>query len=211
MNAGSRCQTEAKPGFDMPNAQPEGMVWIRGNTFRMGSDSHYLEKRPSHDVAVNGFWIDRHVVTNSDFAGFIAATGYVSFAERPLDPALYPDARPELLKPGSAVFQMPDRASLPSDMHDWWAYLPGADWRHPEGPGSTVQGREREPVVHVAFEDAAAYAAWEGKDLPTEAEWEFAARGGLDGATFCWGEELMPNGRWMANTWQGEFPWQNHA
>jgi formylglycine-generating enzyme len=187
----------------------DGMARIAPGAFRMGSDTNYPEERPAHEVTVDGFWIDRCAVTNADFSAFVAATRYVTFAERPLDPALYPGAKPELLKPGSAVFCLPNRPLRPRDVRDWWEYVPGADWRHPEGPGSSIAGREREPVVHVAFEDANAYAAWAGKDLPTEAEWEFAARGGLEGAEFCWGDEFTPGGRWMANTWQGEFPWQN--
>jgi formylglycine-generating enzyme required for sulfatase activity len=185
------------------------MAQIAGGTFRMGSDARYPEERPVHNVTVDDFWIDRFAVTNADFAWFIAATGYVTFAERPLDPALYPGAVPELLKPGSAVFRMPTPDAA-TGYARWWAYPPGANWRHPDGPDSTIQGREREPVVHVGFEDAAAYAAWGGKNLPTEAEWEFAARGGLDSAAFCSGEEFT-DGRWMTNTWQGEFPWQNQA
>ena len=161
----------------------------------MGSDVHYPEERPAHDVTVDGFWIDRYAVTNAGFGAIAAATGYVTFAERPLDPALYPGAKPELLKPGNAVFRMPARPVRPRDLRNWWEYVPGADWRHPEGPGSTTEGRDDEPVVHVAFEDAAVYAAWAGKDLPTEAEWEFAARGGLDGAAYCWGEEFTPDDR----------------
>jgi formylglycine-generating enzyme len=139
----------------------------------------------------------------------VTATGYVSFAERPPDPTLYIGAKPELLAAGSAVFNMPAHPVPLCNIADWWAYVPGADWRHPEGPASTIVGRERDPVVHVAFEGAIAYAAWAGKDLPTEAEWEFAARGGLDGAAFCWGDDFAPDGQHMANTWQGQFPWQN--
>ena len=162
-----------------------------------------------HTVTVSGFWMDTHTVTNAEFAKFVRATGYRTVAERPLDPALYPGAQPELLKPGSAVFVMPTGRVDMDDTHSRWAYVPGANWRHPEGPASTLEGREQEPVVHIAFEDAAAYAAWTGKELPTEAEWEFAARGGLDGALFCWGNEFTPGGRYMANTWQGQFPFHD--
>jgi len=145
----------------------DGMARIAGGAFRMGSDANYPEERPAHKVTVDGFWIDRHAVTNADFAEFVADTGYVTFAERPLDASLYPGARPEMLVPGSAVFRMPTRPLRPRDLRDWWEYVSGANWRHPEGPDGAIAGREREPVVHVAFEDAAAYAAWAGKDLPT--------------------------------------------
>ena len=187
------------------------MWWIGGGTFRMGADQAYPEEAPAHAVTVSGFWMDEHTVTNEAFAAFVAATGYRTVAERPLDPALYPGADPMLLKPGSAVFFMPRGPVSMNDVRSRWAYVPGADWRHPEGPASSLEGRAREPVVHVAFEDAEAYAAWAGKALPTEAEWEFAARGGLDGAMFCWGDEFMPGGRFMANTWQGRFPFRDEG
>jgi sulfatase modifying factor 1 len=187
----------------------EGMVWIPGGTFLMGSDRHYPEERPAHRVSVDGFWMDAHAVTNDEFARFVAATGYVTVAERAPDPADYPGAKPELLVPGSAVFPKPARRVDLRNPYEWWAYVPGADWRHPLGPDSSIDGLGDHPVVHVAYEDALAYARWAGKDLPTEAEWEFAARGGLDGATYAWGDEFLPGGRIMANTWQGEFPIQN--
>lgn len=190
---------------------PAGMVRIPGGSFLMGSDRHYPEERPQHRAGVDGFWMDETAVTNAAFAAFVAATGHVTVAERPLDPALYPGARPGMLVPGALVFRMTDGPVDTSVIAHWWHWTPGAQWRHPEGPGSTIAGREDHPVVHVAYEDAEAYARWAGKDLPTEAEWECAARGGLDGAEFAWGEELAPGGVHVANTWQGPFPWRNFA
>src|SRR3954454_2411826 len=185
------------------------MVHVPGRTYAMGAVGFYPEEAPVHEADVEGFWIDVHPVTVEQFRDFVETTGYVTVAERELDPALYPDADPELLVPGALVFR---KARAPVDMrdvHNWWAYVPGAFWRRPEGPGSSTAGRRRHPVTQVAYEDAEAYAAWAGKALPTEAEWELAARGGLEGATFAWGDEETPDGRPMANTWQGEFPWQN--
>jgi formylglycine-generating enzyme len=185
------------------------MVHLAGGTFRMGSESFYPEEGPIREMTVGDFWIDRHPVTVAEFRRFVKATGYVTLAEREPERADYPDADPELLVPGSLVFH---KTAGPVDLRDfrnWWSYVPGAQWRHPEGPDSTLHGRERHPITHVAYEDALAYARWAGKELPTEAEWEYAARGGLEGATFAWGNEFAPKRRMMANTWQGEFPWQN--
>jgi sulfatase modifying factor 1 len=193
----------------MVAAQMKNMVRIPGGVFKMGSNDFYSEERPTHNVEVDGLWMDEHPVTVTEFRTFVKATGYVTLAERPLDAADYPDAEPDLLVPGSLVFDSPGHPVDLRDASNWWTYRPGAQWRYPEGPGSTLHGRDRHPVTHIAPEDAEAYATWIGKTLPTEAEWEFAARGGLDGATFVWGNEFAPKGKMMANTWQGEFPWQN--
>jgi formylglycine-generating enzyme required for sulfatase activity len=175
----------------------------------MGSDAHYPEEAPAHQVSVEGFWMDRAPVTNAQFLKFVKATGHSTLAERPADPALYPDALPERLVPSSIVFVPPAAPAGLGDPYRWWQYVAGANWRHPEGPGSSIKGRERHPVVHIAHEDALAYATWAGKTLPSEAEWERAARGGLEGVEFAWGNELHPGGQPRANTWQGPFPHHN--
>lgn len=198
----------ARPSVEQTSSR-KGMSRVPGGTFLMGSDDFYPEERPLCRVAVDGFWMDEHPVTNAQFRRFVKATDHVTVAERPLDPADYPDADPSLLVPGSLVFRKTRGPVDLSDFHNWWAYVPGANWRHPEGPGSNLGGRERHPAVHIAHEDAEAYASWVSKELPTEAEWEFAARGGLEGATYAWGDEFAPKGRMMANTWQGQFPWEN--
>ena len=185
------------------------MVWIPGGTFLMGSDHHYPEEAPAHTVTVGGFWMDKYTVTNDQFRRFVQATGHVTLAERVPNAADYPGAKPEMLVPSSVVFQKPRQSVDLRNPYTWWTYVAGANWRHPQGPVSTLKGRANHPVVHVAYEDVEAYAKWVGKELPTEAEWECAARGGLDGAEFVWGNEFTPSGKSMANTWQGEFPVQN--
>jgi formylglycine-generating enzyme required for sulfatase activity len=177
----------------------------------MGSDRHYPEEAPARRVTVDGFWIDAAPVTNRQFARFVAQTGWVTTAEQPADPAMYPGAIPENLVPASLVFTPPPRGRRLQGTEDWWTYVPGADWRHPAGPDSTIAGLDDHPVVHVSWWDASAYAEWAGVDLPTEAEWELAARGGLEGATYAWGDEFEPGGRAMANTWRGEFPYENRT
>lgn len=201
---------ESPPRRSAPGDAPgPDMVWIPGGVFRMGCDDAYPEERPQHRAEVSGFWMDRYPVSNARFAQFVAATNHVTFAELPPDPADYPDAVPELLHPGSLVFVKPASVVSLRDIRAWWQFVLGADWRHPLGPDSSLDGLAEHPVAHVAFSDAEAFATWEGKELPTEAEWEFAARGGLDGATYAWGDDLMPNGRPMANYWQGRFPNEN--
>ncbi len=190
---------------------PEHMAWVPGGTFRMGSDRHYPEEAPAHRVTVDGFWMDRCPVTNERFARFVRETGHVTLAEIAPDPAQYPHAAPEMLFAGSLVFVKPSTDRAWQGGTPWWQYLRGANWRQPYGPGSSIEGLDGHPVVHVAYADALAFARWEGKDLPTEAEWEFAARGGLTDAEYAWGSELMPGGRPLANTWQGVFPWENLA
>jgi formylglycine-generating enzyme required for sulfatase activity len=185
------------------------MLLIPGGTFRMGSDNHYPEEAPAHRVTVSRFWMDRTPVTNREFRRFVETTGHVTFAEIPPNPKDYPGALPHMLYAGSLVFKSPDHAVALNDWSQWWSFLEGADWRHPYGPQSNIDDLDDHPVVHVAYSDALAYAHWAKKDLPTEAQWEFAARGGLDGLEFAWGEEFNPGGRQMANTWQGGFPNKN--
>lgn len=196
---------------DPGNAPDLDMVWIPGGTFVMGSNNHYSEEAPEHPVTIDGFWLDRFQVTNIKFRRFVQATGYVTVAERVPTIEEYPGADPDMLVAGSVVFTPPPGPVPMVDHYAWWRWQPGADWRHPEGPGSDLNGRDKHPVVHLAWEDVEAYAAWVGKTLPTEAEWERAARGGHDGWEFGWGDELAPNGKMLANYWQGQFPWQNLA
>ena len=200
-----------------PDSAPDGMVWIPGGEFSMGARDPFdmkdvvgmqatTDSRPIHRVVVDGFWMDATEVTNEQFARFVTATGYVTMAERKPRQEDFPGAPPENLVAGSVVFHPPDHEVPLDDHFQWWAYVQGADWRHPQGPASSIEGKPNYPVVHIAYEDAAAYAKWAGKRLPTEAEWEFAARGGLSGKLYPWGDDFTKDGKWMTNTHQGHFP-----
>jgi formylglycine-generating enzyme required for sulfatase activity len=198
------------PPLDAAQAtRVDEMVWVAGGTFRMGSNGHYPEEAPAHHVQVDGFWMDKTPVTNAHFRRFIDATGYVTLAERVPKAEDYPGADPAMLVAGSTVFKSPRGRVDRNNFYQWWHWVPGADWQHPTGPDSSLDGGDTLPVVHVAWEDVEAYARWIGKELASEAEWEFAARGGLEGAEFAWGDEFTPGGLYMANTWQGDFPYQN--
>ena len=191
---------------------PGKMVWIQGGTFQMGTnDPAFTDAQPMHKVTVSGFYMDEHEVTNAEYERFVKATNYKTVAERKLNPKDYPGVPPESLVPGSGVFSPPGQKVSLDDPLQWWKYIPGASWQHPFGANSSVDGKPNDPVVHISYEDAVAYAKWAGKRLPTEAEWEYAAQGGRGNQTYYWGNELKPNGKWVANIYQGEFPDKNTA
>ncbi len=197
-------------GHKKPIRREHGMVFIPEGTFWMGCEEpSFVDVRPVHQVHVNGFWMDKTLVTNEQFARFVRATGYVTIAERKPDAKDFPGAPPENLVPGSLVFTAPSQQVSLSNHYQWWRYVHGANWRHPEGPDSNIKERSQYPVVQVAYDDAVAYANWAHKRLPTEAEFEYAARGGLDRKPFSWGDKLKPGNKWQANLWQGRFPSNN--
>ena len=211
MTDAARARQAARMRPQPGSAPAPDMAWVPGGTFAMGSEEFYPEEAPVREVEVDGFWMDRGPVTVAAFRRFVRDTGHRTVAERELDPALYPGVEPSALVPGSLVFRPTAGPVDLGDVSAWWSYVPRARWDRPEGPGSDAYTRARHPVTHVALEDAVAYAAWAGKALATEAEWERAARGGLEGTRFAWGDEPTPGGRHPANWWQGEFPWQNLA
>ena len=217
---GGDFQATVETGQEPPGKAPDGMVWIPGGEFSMGapdassgvcSADTVQDARPVLRVRVKGFWMDRTEVTNASFAKFVEATGYRTIAEIAPTREEFPDAPPEALVAGAVVFRPPGGTVSLGNHLQWWTYVKGANWRQPEGPGSSIKGRENHPVVHIAWPDAVAYAKWAGKRLPTEAEWEFAARGGLSGKTYAWGDDFQPGGKTMANTWQGRFPVKDEA
>jgi sulfatase modifying factor 1 len=205
----SKAETKPLPVSQSSGSSSREMIWIPAKTYLMGSNDHYPEEAPVHPVSVDGFWIDVTPVTNRQFAEFVKATGHVTMAEKAPKAEDYPGALPEMLRAGSLVFTPPKHAVATNDISQWWNFKFGADWRHPYGPRSDIRGKFDHPVVHVAYSDAKAYADWAGLDLVTEAEWELAARGGLDGADYAWGDVFMPDDRRMANTWLGVFPHQS--
>ena len=188
---------------------PSSLVHIPAGRYRIGSDRFYPEEAPSREIDLPAFQIERSPVTNREFAHFVRSSGYRTISELPADPQVYPLLTPEQRQPASIVFQAPPSAVDRSQPRQWWALVPGASWQHPQGPGSSIADLDDHPVVHIAYADAIAYCTWANRRLPTAEEWEVAARGGLKDADYAWGEDVNPNGRWMANTWQGEFPWQN--
>jgi formylglycine-generating enzyme len=209
---GMKDQEMASPaGSALPTDTVENkMVWIPGGTFEMGAEDPALaDSQPVHGVTLTGYWMDEHEVTNAEYAAFVRATGYKTVAERPLNPADFPGVPAENVVPGSGVFTPTSEAVPLDNALQWWRYVPGANWQHPNGPESSIATKPNDPVVHISYEDAAAYARWAGKRLPTEAEWEFAAQGGKGRNTYYWGKELKPGGKWVANIYQGNFPDKN--
>lgn len=206
----SESKTTSRDNEVSTDTIPSKMVWIPGGKFKMGStDPAFFDAQPVHEVEVDGFWMDEHEVTNAEFAKFVEATGYKTVAERTPDPADFPGVPAHLVVAGSGVFTPTDQRVPLDNPLQWWRYVPGASWKNPDGAGSSIKGQQNKPVVHISYEDAAAYAKWAGKRLPTEAEWEFAAQAGKGQQKYYWGDELKPGGRWVANIYQGEFPNKN--